>query len=80
MHSSLPSPASGDPVNCYSLSPCELSSAVGFNKPWHQCKSVITEKKVQIGPCLSQGFRWQKPQGAILNLFYQLAAVKYLRI
>ena len=37
-------PASGDPAVCYSLFPCELSSAVRFHYPWHQGKGVVTAR------------------------------------
>ena len=49
------SPASGDPVGCFSLFPCELSSAIGFHYPLHKGKGVVTQKEiVQIWPSIPQ--------------------------
>ena len=62
-------PTSGDPVVCISLFSCDLPSAVGFHKPWHQGEGFATQQEVvYIWSSLSQGFRWRKPKGAILNL------------
>ena len=60
----------GAPVLCYSLFPCELSSAVGFYKPWHQGKGVVTKQEiVQIWSCLPQEFRGRNP-GVLSSIFF----------
>ena len=68
-------PASGDLVFGYSFIPCELSSAVGFDHPWHQAKGVITQEEVvQIWPSLPQWFSCWEPQAAVLDLLPQKAS------
>ena len=74
-------PTFRDHVVCHSLFPFDLSSAVGFNKPWHQGKGVVTQQKIlHIWLSLPQRFRWHKPQSAILNFLPPLAEAKYLCI
>ena len=69
-NSLLPS-ASGDPVVCYSLFLCSLSSAVGFfNKPWHQGEFVVIQQKVvQIWPSLPRGSGTRSPKVPSLIFF-----------
>ena len=70
-------PASGDPVVCYSLFPCELSSAVGFHKPGHQGKGIVTQEKVvQIWPSLIQGAGSGSPKVPSSISFLNLLWVK----
>ena len=59
-------PASRDPVVCHCLFPCELSSVVRFQ--WHQGEEIVTPRGSGLG----------SPK--VLNLFLQLAVVKYLGI
>ena len=70
-------PASGDPVVCYSLVPCELSSAVGFHHPWHQGKGVITQQEiVQIWSSLPSGSVGRSPKVPSSIFFLNLLQLK----
>ena len=66
--------ASGDPVVGHCFFPCDLSSASGFQHPWHQCQSIITQQEVvQIWPSLCQRFRFRKPQ--VPSLIFSLRSL-----
>ena len=45
-HILLYPPVFGDPIVCNSLFPCELSSAIGFNKPCIKSKASSPSKKI----------------------------------
>ena len=71
-------PATGDPVVCYSLFPCELSFVVGFHKQHYQNKSIVTQQEIVVLP--PPGVQGMEAQGAILDLLPQLSSVKNLCI
>ena len=69
----------GDPLVGYSFFPCQLPSAAGFDHTWHQGEGFVTQQE-EVWPSLPQGFRWWKPQAAVLDLLPKIASVENLCI
>ena len=69
-------PASGNPTIVYSFFPCELSSAVGCQHPYHQGKDIVTQQDIVLIWPSTSGSRGGNPKVPFSMFSLQLLLLK----